>query len=245
MTLPAVIVDLNLSETLKQAITTPLQPVYGNDSNPYGFDMLPAPWQMPRTITPRMIDEAKRQLPRAEQACQPPARDEIRNWLAMVGVLCAGKMPAEDARTKTRAYAEFLDHPAAVFTPKTAEAASREFKQYGFPSHGRIAEFLDKQAAPIRDAAERLRRIADATPSEQAKPRGPGYNDVSAEEQARIDRKVAEAKALLEQPCKYSLAPEKVEMSPRHAQQRAQLSAAYDAEIRARHGDPDEQEPII
>lgn len=246
MTLPAVVTtDLRLSDTLTRAVATKTDYVVGGEDSPNAGQVIEVPWTLPATITPAMIAEARRHLPNAEAEAKPPARDKIREWLGMLGVLCAGKMSADDARTKMIAYSEFLDHPAAVFTKETVQRASREFRKYGFPSHGNIAAFLDREARPILDRLHRLERLAKATPTEQPKPRGPSYQELPPDERAKVDKAVAEAKAKLAEPSRYDPKPEKVELHHRHAKQRAELSAEYAAQLRAKHGDPRDQEPLI
>jgi hypothetical protein len=68
----------------------------------------------------------------------------VDKWLRSLGVLCAGTMAADEARTRCAAYASMVagEFPVAAFTQKSLEAVARECRF--FPSYGELVEYLGK-----------------------------------------------------------------------------------------------------
>lgn len=66
----------------------------------------------------------------------------IRRWLAHLGLLVAGSMPAEEARMRIEAFAPLLDDefPAWAFTAASLQAVARGAKF--FPSYAELTEAL-------------------------------------------------------------------------------------------------------
>ncbi len=80
------------------------------------------------------------------------------HWLSGLGILIAGNMPLDDVKAKVAAYAAGLSHPSVCFTDETRFAAARRFKWW--PSFSELAQFLDGEAAPLRERLRRLNRVS-------------------------------------------------------------------------------------
>lgn len=68
----------------------------------------------------------------------------VDKWLRSLGVLCAGTMTADEARTRCAAYSGMIaaEFPVAAFTLKSLEAVARECRF--FPSYGELVDHLGK-----------------------------------------------------------------------------------------------------
>ncbi|WP_198374042.1 hypothetical protein [Neoroseomonas rubea] len=66
----------------------------------------------------------------------------VRRWLATLGLLVAGAMPAEEARIRIEAFAPLLEDqfPACAFTAASLQAVARGAKF--FPAYAELAEAL-------------------------------------------------------------------------------------------------------
>jgi len=133
---------------------------YPADGDAYSVEAL---WRMPETISQDLIEEARQAIPAAEAACQPAPKEALSKWLNSLGVLCAGRMSAEDAAVKLQAYSAMLEVPASILNKHTLDEAARQFQW--FPSYSEIAQFLDPRAAAKTKILDRVRRIAAASPT--------------------------------------------------------------------------------
>lgn len=87
---------------------------------------------------------------------------EFSHWLATLGVLCAGNMTADDAKTKIAAYKGLLHPCRGVLTQETLDKAGRTFKW--FPTYGEVAELLASEEREIRHQLNRAKQIRDWKP---------------------------------------------------------------------------------
>jgi len=126
---------------------------------------------------------------------RPADQATVAKWLTSLGVLCAGQTTASDAKTKIAAYAPLMDYPASVLTKQTLQDAGRAFKW--FPSFAEVSEFLDGRTWVMRKLAARLRMLAESTPEIEHQP-GSDWKDLTPEQKAEIDRKLAECRRVLD-----------------------------------------------
>lgn len=115
------------------------------------------------------------------------------HWLAQLGVLCAGNMPAADAKVKIQAYGYDLEFPALCFTDATRASAARQFTW--FPSFAELSEFLESIARPYRIQLERMRRISSA--ETKIEPRGRKWSDLTDDERKAHNDMMARLKSEL------------------------------------------------
>jgi len=115
------------------------------------------------------------------------------HWLAQLGVLCAGNMPAADAKVKIQAYGYDLEFPALCFTDATRASATRKFTW--FPSFAELTEHLEAIARPYRIQLERMRRISSA--ETKAAPRGPKWSALTEAERKAHNEMMARLKSEL------------------------------------------------
>jgi hypothetical protein len=137
------------------------------------------------------VDAARSRLRAAENLLRPADKQTLAKWLATLGVLCAGQMSADDAKTKIAAYVPLLDVPAAILTKQTLQDAGREFKW--FPSFAELAAFMDRQSWPLRKLAARLRRIAEMAPAIEHR-EGGDWSELTPEQKAELDAKLQAVK---------------------------------------------------
>lgn len=140
------------------------------------------------------VRSSKVWLPRAEALLKPADKKLIEKWLVHLGVLCAGQISVEDAKAKVIAYAELMDYPAGVLNRRTLADAGRAFKW--FPSFAEVSSFLDGRTWAMRKLAARLKMLADTTPQIEHH-QGSDWKDLTPEQKAEIDQKLAQAKAIL------------------------------------------------
>ena len=145
-------------------------------------------WRLPERITPELIAQAKRLLPAAEEALKPAPRQKAKDWLAMLGTLCAGQMSAADAKAKIGVYVPLLEAPELVLSRDTLREAGERFKW--FPSYAEISEFLAEKVGPMKQLRARLEAIANARPSLPPPPTGKSWNELSDDEKAALQAKV-------------------------------------------------------
>lgn len=115
---------------------------------------------IPEELPEAMISEAIRAVATLERRMTPAATETCEKWVESLGVLCAGQMSARDAKVKMKAYSSMWDYPNFCYTKDTLDHAARRFKDYGFPSYGKVAAFLDEQRNPVVTNLSRLKRIA-------------------------------------------------------------------------------------
>ena len=152
-------------------------------------------WRKPENLTAQEIEAAKWRVRSAEELLRPADQATVAKWLTSLGVLCAGQTTASDAKTKIAAYAPLMDYPASVLTKQTLQDAGRAFKW--FPSFAEVSEFLDGRTWVMRKLAARLRMLAESTPEIEHQP-GSDWKDLTPEQKAEIDRKLAECRRVLD-----------------------------------------------
>lgn len=217
------LVEDALPAPLQNAIAGEDVPIYG--SGGHGVDFRNQ-WELPR-VSKALQVLAKRELPKAEERCNPPSRDLARKWLSSLGTLTAGRMPAEEARSKLIAYSEFFDHPSGAFTKETLRLAAKEFKW--FPSFSELSTFLDEQSVPIRNERDRIKAIADATIEEPQKPK----NIDPEERERRTNETMAEYRKNMAEdggPKQKRYSPD---ISERHSKWRQEFTKQYTAQNQA------------
>lgn len=101
-------------------------------------------------------------IPILEAMLRPAMQTEIEKWLASLGILVAGNMPADDARMKLKAYGSLLNAPRSILTKDTLDKAGRKFKW--FPSYSEITEFLDAEKTELENMLYRARSLAKWEP---------------------------------------------------------------------------------
>lgn len=149
-----------MTPALASAVSDKTKLAFGTDQDARpDCDLIPVAWTPPDTITPEVQREARELLEQHERASQPADMAAVRIWLAGLGMLTAGKMTAEDAKSKILAYAGTMKYPAGVFTQDSLDRAGRNFKKW-FPTYGEVCEFLDREKSAIGVKAGRLRIIA-------------------------------------------------------------------------------------
>lgn len=155
-----------------------------------GFYLVEKPWNMPENPSAVLIQDARSALPWAEDQCRPAAKEALAKWLNSLGVLCAGKMSAQDAAAKLQAYSAMLEVPASILTKTTLDEAAREFQW--FPSYAEISQFLEAKAGAKHKIRDRLRAIANARPTPQEQAKVP-WSQRTQEERDRFDAMVMAA----------------------------------------------------
>lgn len=99
-----------------------------------------------------------------EDLLSPCRPSDFGQWLATLGVLCAGNMTADDAKTKIAAYRGLLHPVKGVLTQATLDKAGRTFKW--FPTYGEIADLLAGEERELRNQLARAKQIRDWKPAE-------------------------------------------------------------------------------
>lgn len=145
-------------------------------------------------VRQRDIDEAARLIPAVEAGLEPASQAEITRWLGTLGTLVAGAMPAEEARTRLRAYVPLLDAPRIAITRESLIQAGRAFTW--FPSFAELQKLLDAIAGPDRLRLYQLRRVAAMRPTAKPAPTTPLTPERIAEIDAMVASVVASAAAL-------------------------------------------------
>jgi len=174
-------------------VETPTEIRYSDDDR--GARAVALTWRLPERITPELIAQAKRLLPAAEEALKPAPRQKARDWLAMLGTLCAGQMSAADAKAKIGVYVPLLEAPESVLTRDTLRQAGERFKW--FPSFAEISDFLAERVGPMRALRARLEAIANAKPSLPPPPTGKAWSELTDDEKAALQAKVDAVKEYL------------------------------------------------
>lgn len=163
--LPTTVQNPLMSPQLSTAIKTPEEWTYPDDS--VQAVLRDGTWELPKVITKSLKAEAARMAVVLRGRMVPAQKEAIREWLKMLGVLCAGNATVADARMKVGAYSAMLNHPASCFTKESLDRAGRRFKFV--PSYAELVEFLDAESAPARLAVTRLEKIAAADETTERK----------------------------------------------------------------------------
>lgn len=175
----------NLPALVTVSLSSSLRAVCDDRQEWNAGEMRELPWHAPLAVDQRDKGEAKAALPLAVRAATPADMDLVRKWLAALGVMCAGNMPAADAKAKIGVYAPNLDHPHSCFTEETLREAGRAFKW--FPSYSEVAEFLDGKARPIKKLKLRLEAVANAPVAERTR-EGKQWRDMTESERQEFTR---------------------------------------------------------
>jgi hypothetical protein len=159
---------------------TPTEIRYSDDDR--GAFTVALAWRLPERITPELIAAAKRFLPATEDALKPAPRQKAKDWLAMLGTLCAGQMTAADAKAKIGVYVPLMEAPELVLTRETLREAGERFKW--FPSFAEISAFMDEKVGPIKQLRARLEALANAKPTLPPPSKGKAWSELTDEEKA-------------------------------------------------------------
>jgi hypothetical protein len=194
------IVTVSLNSSLRAACEPRREYAYDPDDERKGS--VRETWALPERITDALKRDAAEAGRRVAQSLLPADQQTVKHWLAALGVLVAGQMPAADAKAKLGAFAPMLKHPPVCFTRDTLEAAGRAFKF--FPSFSELAAFLDEQMQPLVNLRVRLDTVARA-PVTEITPPPKRYSQLTDDERAQVDadfaRMRAEARrAVIEEP---------------------------------------------
>lgn len=158
------------------------------------FYLAELPWNLPESISPGLIQDARSALPAAEADCRPADKAQVGKWLNALGMLCAGSMTAQEAAAKLNAYSTMLEVPASVLTRTNLDEAAKKFTW--FPSYAEVAQFLEARSSVKRKIRDRLERIATSTPSQQ-EPANVPWSQRTEDQKARLDSILAETYARL------------------------------------------------
>lgn len=178
-----------LSSSLKAALQLPTETIFPV-SGRGGQQAETGCWRPPENVTAEMIAEAKKSLPMIEHQLRPAAKETVSKWLANLGLLCAGQMPANDAKMKVAAYLPHIAQPECSFTAESLKAAGQKFSW--FPSFAEVNAFLDEQCVDIRIVRQRLIDMAKATPPQ---PRMDGWAALTPEQKAQHEAMMAQVRA--------------------------------------------------
>ena len=159
-----------LSKELTELLKTRYEDTLRDDDQGYPVAGERPYWYPPPVVTPEMVNVAKYSLSTFDAMLEDAAPEDIRAWLAKLGLLGAGNMPEDRATAKLVAYSAFLfPLPTGILTEETAERAARKFKW--FPSYAEIVEFLDAETLELKNMRQRARMIAEwAGPKQPPKP---------------------------------------------------------------------------
>jgi hypothetical protein len=116
----------------------------------------------------------------------------VLDWLKSLGVLCAGNMTVEDARTRCGAYATMLSEafPAAAFTRKSLEEVASRCKW--FPSYAEVVAALGE----IRRESLTIQQRMGAVPIREITQQFvPDSEEVQAATLAKAEALIAELSA--------------------------------------------------
>lgn len=108
--------------------------------------------------TPALVAQAKAVLADYGKRMEPAGHDAKQQWLEQLGVLCAGRMTADEARLKTTGYASLLDHEAGCFTRSSLKLLASKFSW--FPSFAEVKAELDQVRRRLHQDRHRLRLLA-------------------------------------------------------------------------------------
>ena len=143
----------SLPGKLEDLVSTKTKAVYRED----GFDVVEVPWYPPK------LNDAERK--EAEDAYKvmaaslEPASDSLKQkWLATLGSLVAGNMPAIEAQARLKAFSVVWDVPACLLTKEALRASASRFKW--FPSFAELDGFMKELEKPMRTREKRLRIMA-------------------------------------------------------------------------------------
>lgn len=149
--------ELAASPELTKALAGRSKAVGLGGTGPIGFVEV---WSLPANCE-HIKAEAVTLLVQAENDLNPATPDAFRKWVLMLGTMGKGKMDEREAETKINAYSMMII-PTACLTKSSLKRAAKEFKTYGFPSYGELDDFLEAEARPFIQRADRLRKIATA-----------------------------------------------------------------------------------
>ena len=164
--------SLSPPDSLAKALTSPTEWFEGS----HGFDTRAAPWKPPAVITDSMRKDAEQSLPIAQALCDPAPKDRAKQWLATLGTIVAGNMPAAEAQMRLKAYVGLIEIPAGMMTRQLLDRAGRRFKF--FPSYSELAEFVDEEKHRLEETARRLRIIAEGEKRQAIPSRGGGFRQI-------------------------------------------------------------------
>lgn len=153
-------------------------------------------WQRPALVTETIRHQAGAALAQWSERYAPAPDQAKRDWLVKLGLLVAGTMTEADARVKSAALIDVIDHPSGCFTKHSLRRAAERFKFW--PSFAELKELLDEELRRQRVFEIRLRALL--APPQQAiapKPAGKQWADMNAEERAEHDRLLAGMRAEL------------------------------------------------
>ncbi|WP_341893757.1 hypothetical protein [Ferrovibrio terrae] len=118
-------------------------------------------WLPPRVVTDQLRLQARAMLADMPRRMAPAKPESIANWLASLGVLCAGKISVEDAKLKIAAYVSVLEgeFEAGCYTEGSLKRIYPQFTW--FPAGGEIHAALLREKRRLWVERGRLRKLAD------------------------------------------------------------------------------------
>jgi hypothetical protein len=159
--------------------------------------LIPLPWQLPSHTSAELVDQAWSALhgfPDLEEA----KASDLALWLATLGALCGGKTSPDEAKVKISTYVDLLlddfsPFPLAVLTKATAGRVAKRFDF--FPTYKNLHRMLSEEIWELLEPRRRLEVIANANASPGRPDPIPRYSELSDDQRAAIDQKLAEYRA--------------------------------------------------
>jgi len=123
--------------------------------------VVPSSWTAPATVAADEREAAAELLAWLLRHDVPASRDDMRGFVTMIGMACAGALTKEEATAKTATYLALLDEvPLGVVKRREVERrAARAFKF--FPTFQELDAFLVGETKMFRASIKRLQVVVD------------------------------------------------------------------------------------
>lgn len=158
-----------------------------------------AEWQRPAIVSAPLRNQAAAALAKWPERYAPADMGRKLEWLVRLGLLVAGSFTPADAKAKAEAMAEALEHPVCCFGDHALKRAAAQFKFW--PSFAELKEALDAELYRQKTFEARLHALLRPNPALEApKVRGKMWADMTEEERAAHDKRIADLRAELSKP---------------------------------------------
>lgn len=140
---------------LEEHVKTKTRGFIGSDGQ---FEVSEIAWHPPSRLSEAEREEATDLHQQMEASLELADSNLKTKWLATLGSLVAGNMPAIEVQTRLKAFSMVWDVPACLLTKEALRAAAARFKW--FPSFAELDAFIQEREKPLREKTKRLRVIA-------------------------------------------------------------------------------------